>query len=190
MKQLWTPYVLLCCYDAVFTYASWNHISSTSCTQCRTPPSSDSFVCISMDIQCHLIVLHKTNISVLVEITTESSAVITRSNIVRCCINNLIEELRQNLSQRLEPKTYTPYLALTGEQKDFFCKYLWQNWPRCNVTALYLEFHTWIIWIWLFSYRIYFILIGTNPLNVMKFLLRSNIHQRFQKFVVSVLLQE
>ena len=32
----------------------------------------------------------------------------------------------------------TPYLALTGELWGAFCKYLWENWPRYNGTAIIL----------------------------------------------------
>ena len=34
----------------------------------------------------------------------------------------------------------TPYLALTGDLLDVFCEYLWENWPRYNGTALYMDF--------------------------------------------------
>ena len=33
----------------------------------------------------------------------------------------------------------TPYLALTGELWGVFCEYLWENQPRYNGTALYIE---------------------------------------------------
>ena len=33
----------------------------------------------------------------------------------------------------------TPYLALTGELWGVFCEYLWENQPRYNGTALYLD---------------------------------------------------
>ena len=31
------------------------------------------------------------------------------------------------------------YIALTGELWGVFCKYFWENWPRYNGTALYLD---------------------------------------------------
>ena len=33
----------------------------------------------------------------------------------------------------------TPYLALTGELWGVFSEYFWENWPRYNGTALYLD---------------------------------------------------
>ena len=32
-----------------------------------------------------------------------------------------------------------PYVALMGELWGVFCEYLWENWPRYNGTALYMN---------------------------------------------------
>ena len=37
---------------------------------------------------------------------------------------------------------HTTYLPLTGELWGAFCKYLWENWPRYNGTALYCIVYT------------------------------------------------
>ena len=38
-----------------------------------------------------------------------------------------------------EPTKYIPYLSLTGELWDVFCKDFEGNWPRYNGTALYIS---------------------------------------------------
>ena len=50
-----------------------------------------------------------------------------------------LQEPRQNINQTLDSQKDTPYLALTGELSGIFCKYLLENWPRYNSTALYFE---------------------------------------------------
>ena len=73
----------------------------------------------------------------------QSSIVITRSNIVRYCINNY-----GNWSKISDARStkHTPYLALMRELWGVFREYLWENWSRYNDTALY-------VCIWSFSQR-------------------------------------
>ena len=69
----------------------------------------------------------------------QSSAVITRSNIVRYYIDNYRNCGRVSITCWMHKDT--PYLALTGELWGVFCEYLRENWPRYNGTALYLVSH-------------------------------------------------
>ena len=68
----------------------------------------------------------------------QSSAVITRFNIVRYYINEYRNWSRIWIRRWIHKDT--PYLALTGEIWGVFCGYLWENWPRYNGTALYLKY--------------------------------------------------
>ena len=68
----------------------------------------------------------------------QSSAIITRSDIVRYCINNC--RYWSTISIRRWIHKIHPYLALTGELCAVFCEYLWEDWPRYNGTALYMEY--------------------------------------------------
>ena len=68
----------------------------------------------------------------------QSSAVITRSNIVRYYINDYRNWGRISTRCWIHKKN-TAYLTLTGELWGVFCKYLWENWPRYNGTALYYQ---------------------------------------------------
>ena len=67
----------------------------------------------------------------------QPSAIITQANIVRYYMNNYRNW--GNMSIRWWIHRWPPYLALTGELWGVFCEYLWENWLRYNVTALYVS---------------------------------------------------
>ena len=67
----------------------------------------------------------------------QSSAVITRSIIVRYCNNNYRNWGRISIRCWIHKDTQLP--ALTSELWGVFCEYLWENWPRYNGTTLYIQ---------------------------------------------------
>ena len=51
----------------------------------------------------------------------------------------MIIEIEAEYQSDAETTKDTPYLALTGELWGVFCEYLWENQPRYNGTALYVN---------------------------------------------------
>ena len=122
------------------------------------------------------------------KLPVQSSAVITRFNIVRYYINEYRNWSRIWIRRWIHKDT--PYLALTGEIWGVFCGYLWENWPRYNGTALYwdcIHLTEFIIWTFIFlpkaqwcsrlagwpsmckGYRFHYMRgLGSNPLLRMK----------------------
>ena len=62
----------------------------------------------------------------------QSSAIITRSNIVRYFMNNYRKSGTISVKCWIHKSHHVP-------RPDVFCEYLWENWPRYNGTALYLD---------------------------------------------------
>ena len=93
----------------------------------QSPPVPPSLQWPSSLIIYHQHHSHKTYI-------IQSSAGITRSNIVRYYMNNYRNWGRIPMRSWIQKDT--PYLALTGELCGVFCECLWENGPRYNGTTL------------------------------------------------------
>ena len=65
----------------------------------------------------------------------QSNGIMTRSDMVRYCINNCRNWGR--ITTRWWTHKNTPYLPLTGELLGAFWEYLWENWLRCDGSTLY-----------------------------------------------------
>ena len=82
----------------------------------------------------------------------QSSAVITRSNIVRYYIDNYKSWV--GISIRCWIHKYHPIPRPKGWAMGCFCDYSWEKWPRYNGTTLYVNIgaaavgfaHIWFIW--------------------------------------------
>ena len=85
----------------------------------------------------YLIILTKKFNTVKVVNTVECRYKAVQSSMI---LHTSLWQLRQNINQGLiRGWSDTLYLTLSGEQWNFFCEYFWQNWPRYNRTALYLQ---------------------------------------------------
>ena len=69
--------------------------------------------------------------------TVQSSAVITRSKIIRYCINNCRNWGRISIRCQIHKRHPIPR---PNGRAFVFCEYLWENWPRYNGIAQYMVY--------------------------------------------------